>query len=150
MTKNIYNTGDDALDFLKKHTGKIATFLGALGVASSILISAHLIVASGIVLGITNLAIIAGGVVFEKIQLENDKINSENENLKIYNKRLSEWKMKTESELSSNNDDNNDEIIINKKDKDTLDSIYYGLTVNGLNMNCSVRNTVNTKNTPDA
>lgn len=144
MNKNVYKNGDDALEFLKRHTGKIATFLGALGVASSILISAHLVVASGIVLGITNLAIIAGGVVFEKIQLENDKINSENESLKIYNKRLSEWKMRTESELSSNNDDNNDEIIINKKEKDTLDSIYYGL-----NMNSTVRNTVNTKNTPD-
>ena len=80
---------DNFLEFGQKHIGKVGVLLGVLGVSTSVLVSLNIIVASGVVLGITNLGIIVGAVCYDTMQSENDKLKIHNQNLQEENTALS-------------------------------------------------------------
>lgn len=89
MTESNYKCCDDTIQFGQRHVGKMAVVLGFLGVVSSALIGLHLITATSIILGITNLGIVVGGVAYEKIQNDNDNLKIINQNLQEENTNLS-------------------------------------------------------------
>lgn len=123
------NCIDDLFSFLKRHVGKMSIFLGVSGVVTSVLIGLHLLIPTSVVLSFTNLGVIIGGIAYETIQNEYEKVNTENESLKFQNKRLSEWKWRHTQSLSDNtNTPNNDDT-----EPDKFDSIYQGLNNNSNN-----------------
>ena len=147
MSENIENEKinsckfcDDTIECGKKHIGKVGVALGILGVTSSVLVGIHLIVAGAVVLGLTNIGIVFGGVMYDRLQLEANKINDENMSLKTENMRLTSFqafpssqtitKQETTSPFNSQND--------TQKNIDSFDSIYHGSTYPNLAHNMNV------------
>ena len=86
---------EDTIIFSKKHMGKFGTGLGILGVITSALIGSHFIVASAVVLGITNLGIIIGSLAYEQLQNQYDAVEHDNKSLQNEVRRFTTFQFPT-------------------------------------------------------
>jgi len=87
ITCGIFDFADTIWAKYKHHSGKVSIGLSVLGFATSILIGKYVIIGS-VGLAITNTAIFFSGIAYEKLNVENTKISSENESLQNDKKEL--------------------------------------------------------------
>ena len=80
-TKNCGDVVDNFWEEYKKHSGKVSIFLSVLGGVGAIL-AGKLILASSIVLGVTNVAIFFSAVCYEKLQGDMKLLKKDNSSLK--------------------------------------------------------------------
>lgn len=71
----------DAEIIIKRHIGKVGIILSILGGITSILIGGKFILASGIVLSITNIGVFIGSIMYERLSNEFHEIRQCNESL---------------------------------------------------------------------
>lgn len=81
---------EGTVSFGQRHIGKLGVVLGILGATTSVLVSLKIIVASGLVLGLTNFGIIVGAVCYENLHSQNKELKSSNQTLQEENISLSQ------------------------------------------------------------
>lgn len=110
---------EDAINFGKRHMGKLGTTLGVLGVITAGLIGSKFIVSGSVVLGITNLGIIIGSLEYEHLQNQFYKIEEDNKSLKLENRRLTTFQAfpSSQSVSSAQSTEMNEFLTINPTPK---------------------------------
>lgn len=93
IPSDVFDDEESCLSCFKKHSGKFSISVSVLGGIGAILMS-HYILASAVVIGITNIGVFFSGLCYEQLKNKNDNMKKEFMTLK-------QEKIKIENRLST-------------------------------------------------